>query len=153
MEMTRWEIERTELLIKQWNFRTAGQIAKDFGTTRSAICGKIARLRQAGVLSPGITKHLDVAPNRHHHTRPHKPKPPPMPPKPQPPPKPIVAPGEAPCTLLELNGHTCRWPLWINPGDPVEFYCGATPLDGSPYCTFHTRRGFTTSQGAPHARN
>ena len=42
------------------------------------------------------------------------------------------------CTLLELSDNKCRWPI----GDPgsVEFYfCGGSPVEGAPYCTFHSR--------------
>jgi GcrA cell cycle regulator len=38
-------------------------------------------------------------------------------------------------TLLQLNEHTCKWPI----GDPLtaEFY-----FCGKPYCEFHSRRAY-----------
>ncbi len=35
----------------------------------------------------------------------------------------------------------CRYPLW-SPDAPASerFFCGALPIDGSPYCLFHTHR-------------
>lgn len=41
--------------------------------------------------------------------------------------------------LLQLNVHTCKWPI----GDPVSpgfGFCGASPLEGKPYCKTHHRR-------------
>lgn len=40
-------------------------------------------------------------------------------------------------TLMDLTLDTCRWPLW---GDVIsDQYCGSKPLDGCPYCGFHSR--------------
>lgn len=52
-------------------------------------------------------------------------------------------PIEQRCTLIQLNEHTCRWPI----GDPVEaraefFFCGGTTIEGEPYCEGHCRRAF-----------
>jgi hypothetical protein len=47
-------------------------------------------------------------------------------------------------TIEQLNGCTCRWPLWdhyLPKSPPVEFalYCGAAPLPDLPYCKHHTQ--------------
>lgn len=44
-------------------------------------------------------------------------------------------------SLLELNEHTCKWPI----GDPLgrDFYfCGRPSEEGKPYCEFHSRRAY-----------
>jgi hypothetical protein len=56
--------------------------------------------------------------------------------KPKPKPKPDV--GKL--SILDLNGHTCRWPS----GDrPPFFYCGRMPEPGLPYCAEHSAIAFT----------
>jgi GcrA cell cycle regulator len=40
-------------------------------------------------------------------------------------------------TLMQLNGHTCRWPVGY-PGEPNFFFCGA--LTDTTYCDYHTTR-------------
>jgi GcrA cell cycle regulator len=42
------------------------------------------------------------------------------------------------CTLMELNRHTCRWPLG-NPSQEDFGFCGAEPIDDRPYCAPHCR--------------
>lgn len=42
-------------------------------------------------------------------------------------------------TLVQLNEHTCKWPI----GDPREAgfgFCGAKPIAGKPYCERHAMR-------------
>lgn len=39
-------------------------------------------------------------------------------------------------TLLQLNDHTCRWPLG-NPASPGFLFCGAEPIHERPYCAAH----------------
>ena len=41
-------------------------------------------------------------------------------------------------TLLELNEQTCRWPVG-DPGSGDFFFCGGPPLEGVPYCSYHSR--------------
>ena len=42
------------------------------------------------------------------------------------------------CTLLELNESKCRWPIG-DPGSTEFYFCGGAPVDGLPYCTYHSR--------------
>lgn len=37
-------------------------------------------------------------------------------------------------TIMELTAHTCRWPTHDDP----FLFCGALPVEGSPYCAAHT---------------
>lgn len=43
--------------------------------------------------------------------------------------------------LLQLNEHTCKWPI----GDPLTpdfYFCGGHSEEGKPYCEFHSRRAY-----------
>jgi GcrA cell cycle regulator len=55
-----------------------------------------------------------------------------------------VAPIGQGCTILELNEHTCRWPIG-DPARPDFYFCGALPLPGLPYCGAHCRLAYTPS--------
>lgn len=44
-------------------------------------------------------------------------------------------------SLLQLNEHTCKWPI----GDPLQpdfYFCGQHSEEGKPYCEFHSRRAY-----------
>ncbi len=44
-------------------------------------------------------------------------------------------------SLLDLNEHTCKWPI----GDPLgsDFhFCGRPSKEDGPYCEFHARRAY-----------
>ena len=50
-------------------------------------------------------------------------------------------PVEQRLTLLQLNEHTCKWPI----GDPLSpdfYFCGQASNEGQPYCEFHSRRAY-----------
>ena len=50
-------------------------------------------------------------------------------------------PVEQRLTLLQLNEHTCKWPI----GDPLTpdfYFCGQHSDEGHPYCEFHSRRAY-----------
>ena len=57
------------------------------------------------------------------------------------------APARAPgrISLLDLTPTSCRWPSG-NPREPDFSFCGASSLDGSPYCPFHTRLAYIPAQ-------
>ena len=53
----------------------------------------------------------------------------------------LFIPVEQRLSLLELNEHTCKWPI----GDPLTpdfYFCGQHSEEGKPYCEFHARRAF-----------
>jgi GcrA cell cycle regulator len=53
----------------------------------------------------------------------------------------LYIPEEQRLTLLQLNEHTCKWPI----GDPLSpdfYFCGQHSDDGRPYCDFHSRRAY-----------
>jgi len=53
----------------------------------------------------------------------------------------LFIPVEQRLTLLQLNEHTCKWPI----GDPLTpdfYFCGQHSDEGKPYCEFHSRRAY-----------
>lgn len=53
----------------------------------------------------------------------------------------IFIPEEKRLSLLQLNEHTCKWPI----GDPLSpdfYFCGQHSEEGKPYCDFHSRRAY-----------
>ena len=53
----------------------------------------------------------------------------------------LYIPEDQRLTLLQLNEHTCKWPI----GDPLSpdfYFCGQHSDDGRPYCDFHSRRAY-----------
>ena len=53
----------------------------------------------------------------------------------------IFIPEDKRLSLLQLNEHTCKWPI----GDPLNkdfYFCGQHSLDTSPYCEFHSRKAY-----------
>ncbi|MGX1097232.1 GcrA family cell cycle regulator [Amorphus sp. MBR-141] len=51
-------------------------------------------------------------------------------------------------TLMELNEHTCRWPMG-DPGSDDFAFCGRESTPGQPYCNAHSRVAY---QPAPDRR-
>jgi GcrA cell cycle regulator len=53
----------------------------------------------------------------------------------------LYIPEDQRLSLLELNEHTCKWPI----GDPLTpdfYFCGQHSDEGKPYCDFHSRRAY-----------
>jgi GcrA cell cycle regulator len=53
----------------------------------------------------------------------------------------LYIPEDQRLTLLQLNEHTCKWPI----GDPLTpdfYFCGQHSEEGKPYCDFHSRRAY-----------
>lgn len=53
----------------------------------------------------------------------------------------LFIPEDRRLSLLQLNEHTCKWPI----GDPLTkdfYFCGQHSDDGKPYCEFHSRRAY-----------
>jgi GcrA cell cycle regulator len=145
-----WTDPRVELLKKLWTEGlSASQIAAELGgITRNAVIGKVHRLGLSGrAKSPSSS-----AP------RPRKPRAPGMMRLSRPSmrgntalapmyeadlePEPelienIIPIGQR-CSLLELNDSKCRWPIG-DPGSAEFFFCGGAPVEGLPYCSYHSR--------------
>ena len=53
----------------------------------------------------------------------------------------LFIPEDKRLSLLQLNEHTCKWPI----GDPLTkdfYFCGQHSLETGPYCEFHSRRAY-----------
>lgn len=53
----------------------------------------------------------------------------------------LFIPEDKRLSLLQLNEHTCKWPI----GDPLSkdfYFCGQHSLETGPYCEFHSRRAY-----------
>ncbi|UYN99273.1 MAG: GcrA cell cycle regulator [Devosia sp.] len=53
----------------------------------------------------------------------------------------LFIPEDKRLNLLQLNEHTCKWPI----GDPLTkdfYFCGQHSLESGPYCEFHSRRAY-----------
>jgi GcrA cell cycle regulator len=53
----------------------------------------------------------------------------------------LYIPEDQRLSLLQLNEHTCKWPI----GDPLTpdfYFCGQNAEEGKPYCEFHSRRAY-----------
>jgi GcrA cell cycle regulator len=121
-----WTTDRIALLERLWaEGKTAHAIAACLGgTSRSAVLGKIFRLRLGTPAAPPLQAQMDapVLSWRRGHPRPYKR-------------------GK---TLFELTNNSCRWPFG-DPGTQEFHFCGAAGADferGMPYCVRHARRAY-----------
>ena len=135
-----WTDERVELLKKLWGGGLSGsQIAGELccGLTRNSVIGKVHRLGlptrarvngEAGSLARGLRKPRAKRQSRAvAWKRPLSPE--------------NIIPVRQRRTLLQLTENTCRWPIG-DPATPEFFFCGARPLDGLPYCNYHSRAAY-----------
>lgn len=163
-----WTSEHTERLKELWSRGvSAAKIARELGCgiSRSAVLGKIRRL--------GIEQLSPNARARERRLTPGKPRAgglivlpfgtnlrlrrPVSPPRWVTEAKPYVddplldadIPVAQRCSILELSGNTCRWPV----GDPERadfFFCGAEPSRDKPYCAAHCERAYRPPAHSAH---
>jgi GcrA cell cycle regulator len=141
-----WTAERVQLLKTLWkNGETADAIgARLGGTSRSAVLGKIYRLRlhtdQAPLNAPRKKRPpshnagIEAPARRRRRTRYKK----------RATAVSILAPVSQHKSLFELTNNTCRWPHG-RPGTDRFFFCGAPEADlenGIPYCARHMQRAY-----------
>ncbi len=141
-----WTDERVELLKKLWaDGLSASQIAAELGgITRNAVIGKVHRLGLSGrAKSPSSTTPRPRKPRSSGMLRVSRPAVRgntalayeyDMEPEPEL----VEIPMEQRKTLLQLNEHTCRWPIG-DPGGSEFFFCGGETANELPYCTYHSR--------------
>jgi GcrA cell cycle regulator len=136
-----WTRERIALLKRLWtDGETATAIAAQLRMSRSAVLGKVfrLRLRPAKKATAASARGGTAILRRRHKSRPpikHRAKP--------------TAPA-APAamalgkTLFELTNDSCRWPHG-QPGTKAFHFCGVPGADlegGRPYCERHARRAY-----------
>jgi len=141
-----WTDERVELLKKLWaEGLSASQIAAELGgITRNAVVGKVHRLGLSGrAKSPSTASPRPRKPRAERMIRVSQPAiagntalayeydl--------EPEPELLEIPAEQRKTLLQLNEHTCRWPVG-EPGKDDFFFCGGDTANELPYCAYHCR--------------
>jgi len=143
-----WTPERLALLRNLWSEgETAAAIAVRLGgLSRSAVLGKVYRLRLDGAGSTAAAKpkragarvgNAPLARRRQGGKRKLSPQVPPTT-------------GRRGKTLLELTNATCRWPHG-RPGTKNFFFCGEAGADlerGLPYCARHMQRAYPAIESA-----
>jgi GcrA cell cycle regulator len=152
MQEQPWTPERVSLLRQLWTEgETAAAIAVRLGgISRSAVLGKIFRLRLAGPGTGEIAQKergaaapaqnagdIYVARRRRSPKRAHQQQP-------------SLNAAKRGKTLLELTNNTCRWP-YGRPGTERFHFCGAPEADlerGIPYCARHMRRAYPRFESA-----
>ena len=140
-----WPDNHNEELLKLWNEGySGGYIASLLGYTRSAVMGKVHRMRKRAGETPKRRATVKAMENPSH-----KPKPKPTqvskpaythatPPKPLP----VDRGRVGKLTIMELTSSTCRWPY----GHSSFTFCGDHIKEGSPYCPKHSNIAFPRSE-------
>jgi GcrA cell cycle regulator len=154
-----WTDDRVEMLKKLWNDGlSASQIAGELGgISRNSVIGKVHRLGLSGrakspscsmprqrkprahgpmmrMARPMLRGNTALAPMHAYETE-FEIEPALI--------ENIIPLGQR-CSLLELSDCKCRWPI----GDPSSgefFFCGGKPVDGLPYCGYHSRIAYQPS--------
>jgi hypothetical protein len=117
-----------ELLQGPWSYaEIASALSRSFGAefTKSATIAKATRCGLADKHRPNNRQGRPRKPVYRH----------PVAVKP----RPKHTPGKV--TLLQLDNHTCRWP--VEGEYPPYFFCGIQPLESLPYCAEHSRLAYT----------
>lgn len=147
-----WAHSRVAILKQMWaDGATAAAIAECLGISRSAVLGKIFRLRlRAGKKEQAAAQAPcePATPKRRRAVRQRRQRR-------------LSRPRRRGISLLELTNATCRWPHG-EPGRRGFFFCGAPGADlegGRPYCACHARRAYSGAAisaedgGSPVVRN
>ena len=156
MRSAAWDDETLDLLKRLWREgKTATVIAARLGgMSRSAVMGKIHRLRLGAAKAGKGTKSPKAKTKRRAKTRSEESSAAAEHPAPSRrrrghqvadiAKEPCAAAGPGRKTLFELTNTCCRWPLGRQGGKGF-FFCGAIEADlenGRPYCERHMRRAY-----------
>lgn len=141
VQVVPWNEVQVETLKTMWaDGISATKIAKVIGglCTRSAVLGKVHRMRLAQRVKRGRHAPPSRAPKKDH--RQHRD-----------PPVPVLVPLVIETAILvsieEIRDGMCRWPI----GDPAlaDFrFCGCVPILGRPYCTAHAALAYAKPMAA-----
>ncbi|MBR6356278.1 MAG: global cell cycle regulator GcrA-like protein [Alphaproteobacteria bacterium] len=139
-----WTDEQVDRLQELWaQGLTANEIAKILGVTKNSIVGKVHRLCLPARPSPIKSKENEGAaeapaiidsPTEASPQIPVEPKP--SAPKPT-----ATAPKGENIRLIDLDSHTCRWPIG-DPRDEDFCFCGRKVRTGQTYCDEHSQMAY-----------
>lgn len=132
-----WTDESVEKLRQLWaQGLTANEIAKKLGVTKNAIVGKVHRLcltaRPSPIKSKDTAEELPLQPDLIENveekpavevTKPHKNE------------------ELTNIKLVDLDSHTCRWPIG-DPRDDDFCFCGKKVRSGQTYCDEHSMQAY-----------
>ena len=146
-----WTDTRVETLTTLWQAGYSGSlIGIELGLTRSAVIGKVQRLRLPGRTTlvsrrpPRAQPLLKAKPRSKSKKTPTSPRrsarPKPKPRRTGPPPELGPAP-EALVTVLTLTPANCNWPEG-DPKRPGFHFCGRDKPHDRPYCPHHAARAY-----------
>lgn len=144
-----WTDDRVELLTSMWGRGYSGtQIAVELGgVTRNAVVGKVHRLGLSNRIrencAPPRPPRARAAPSLQHRKIRQRPLDIVLA-APEPEIIEHLIPLRQRCALLDLTDSKCRWPIG-DPGTPEFFFCGGAPVDGMPYCNYHSRVAYKPS--------
>ncbi len=128
-----WTDDRVEWLKAAWpTGASASRLAKEAGTTRNTILGKVHRLGLAreGSTRDRVVRFTPAAP-----AAPKPPKPPKTRERTEPPADPALM-----VTIDTIGDRQCHWPIG-DPQSPEFRYCGRKSKAGSAYCEGHAGFG------------
>ena len=153
-----WTPEQKDFVRIKWESgMSARHIADELHTSRNAIYGLVNRnhWQTPNVIANRKPREKKAARQVPFNvTRARRPSPtaqPPLEQDPAPTVDDMAIPLEQRCTLMQLTDKTCRFPVGY-PGTGDFFFCGAVPLEGSPYCAGHFRRSITPRHDSrPHS--
>jgi GcrA cell cycle regulator len=145
-----WTSKDIDELIALWREKyTESEIGRELRRTRSAVAGKIKRVRDGGAELDYHPQPKSTGPRKRirngRYVR--KSKPPMR--SAQPAKAPIMFDDDSPappdlnlCAITDLNDSNCHWPIGT-PGLNGFHFCGAEALQGRPYCAHHCRIAYT----------
>jgi hypothetical protein len=126
---TEWSDKAETTLRQMFNAgASAALIAEAVAKTRSAVCGKIKRLKLHRASGPIMTRYDG---------RPKKRPPAPLP-------KFIAEAVSEPVSILHAKSHHCRAVLDERGPAGLAMFCGAHKVPGSPWCARHKRKFVVT---------
>jgi len=150
-ETSFWTEERQAFLLANVRQLSAGQLAKQLGTSRNAVIGKVRRLGamlakpDERTLAQRRTDRLQYL--RDYHRRVREAQGCKYQPRRKPPPAPLFQPAAHNVTILDLDPGCCAWPL--NNG-PDYFFCGNPVVPGRSYCPYHAKQALDPNQRLRH---
>lgn len=137
------KIEQDTLIKMFLNKQGYDSIARKLGKSRNSVCGKVSRLREAGVLMPLVKKAPTLEPKTK--LKVERRAAPAIFPKPiiQPirwisKPYPVEPPVEGAIMLIDTKENQCRFPRSIYPSDKM-YVCGKPTLPGKSWCQEHAK--------------